>query len=59
MITNFTSYLSRNESNTSHDKEGRDLCDQLQKELSKFFRELDAHIEKKLPYLAEGSLWGK
>jgi hypothetical protein len=55
MITNLTSYLSRNESNTSPDKEGRDLCDQFQKELAKFFRELDAQIEKELPYLAEGS----
>lgn len=55
MITNLTSYLSRNESNTSPDKEGRDLCDQFQKELAKFFRELDAQIEKEPPYLAEGS----
>ena len=55
MITNLTSYLSRNESNTSPDKEGRDLCDQFQKELAKFFRELDAQIEKELPYLADGS----
>lgn len=53
MITNLTSYLSRNESNTSPDKEGRDLCDQFQKDLAKFFRELDAQVEKELPYLAE------
>ncbi len=53
MITNLTSYLSRNESNPSPDVEGKNLCDQFQEKLAKFFRELDAQIEKELPYLAE------
>lgn len=56
MITNLTSYLSRNESNTSPDREGKNLCDQFQEMLAKFFRELDAQIEKELPYLVEDNL---
>ncbi len=53
MITSLVSYLSRNESNTSPDIEGKNSCNQFQEKLAKFIDELDAQIEKELPYLAD------
>ena len=53
MITCLVSYLSRNESNTSQDIDGKNSCNQFQEKLAGFIDELDTQIENELPYLVK------